>query len=93
MMARMTTTSQKKSTTIPGMAYPATALVLTTGSSYPAPPGLFGNQRYRRAHRPSGRYRHRQRVPRPLPAGTGSHHGSAGNGCEGGPGQLTSSTL
>jgi hypothetical protein len=40
MMARMTTTNQKKNTTIPGMAYPATLLALATASSYPAPPGL-----------------------------------------------------
>jgi hypothetical protein len=40
MMTRMTTTSQKKNTTIPGMTYPATLLDLATGSSYPAPPGL-----------------------------------------------------
>ena len=49
MMARITTTSQKKSTTIPGMPYPATVLALTTGSSYPAPPVLFRNGRYLRA--------------------------------------------
>jgi hypothetical protein len=40
MMTRMTTTNQKKNTTIPGMTYPATLLVLATASSYPAPPGL-----------------------------------------------------
>jgi hypothetical protein len=40
MMTRMTTTSQKKNTTIPGMTYPATLLGLATASSYPAPPGL-----------------------------------------------------
>jgi hypothetical protein len=39
-MTRMTTTSQKKNTTIPGMTYPATLLGLATASSYPAPPGL-----------------------------------------------------
>src|ERR1700758_5589934 len=40
MMARMTTTNQKKNTAIPGMAYPATVLALATASSYPAPPGV-----------------------------------------------------
>jgi hypothetical protein len=35
MMARMTTTNQKKNSTIPGMAYPATDLVLATGSQLP----------------------------------------------------------
>src|SRR5882762_1611371 len=42
MMARMTTTSQKKNTTIPGIAYPATALVLVaTAPSYPPRSDLF----------------------------------------------------
>ena len=41
MMARMTTTSQKKNTTMPGIAYPATSLVLATGPGYPAVPDLF----------------------------------------------------
>jgi len=40
MMARMTTTNQKKNTTIPGMAYPATVLALATACSYPVPPDL-----------------------------------------------------
>jgi hypothetical protein len=40
MMTRITTTSQKKNTTIPGMTYPATLLDLATASSYPAPPVL-----------------------------------------------------
>jgi hypothetical protein len=35
MMARMTTTSQKKNTTIPGIAYPATDLALATGTQLP----------------------------------------------------------
>jgi hypothetical protein len=39
-MTRITTTSQKKNTTIPGMTYPATLLGLATASSYPAPSGL-----------------------------------------------------
>jgi len=43
MMARMTTTNQKKNTTIPGMAYPAAVLALATAASYPAPPDLFAN--------------------------------------------------
>src|ERR1700730_12551479 len=42
MMTRMVTTNQKKNTTIPGIAYPATALALATASSYPAPDGLAG---------------------------------------------------
>src|SRR3984893_9951656 len=37
MMTRMVTTNQKKNTTIPGIAYPATVLALATASSYPAP--------------------------------------------------------
>jgi hypothetical protein len=40
MMARITTTNQKKNTTIPGRAYPATVLALATAPSYPAPPEL-----------------------------------------------------
>jgi hypothetical protein len=40
MMARITTTNQKKNTTIPGMAYPATVLGLATASGYSAPPEL-----------------------------------------------------
>jgi hypothetical protein len=40
MMTRITTTNQKKNTTIPGMAYPATVLALATASSYQAPPDL-----------------------------------------------------
>jgi hypothetical protein len=39
-MTRMTTTNQKKNTTIAGIAYPPTVLALTTAHSYPAPPGL-----------------------------------------------------
>jgi len=41
-MARITTTTQKKNTTMPGMAYPATVLALATATSYPPPPDLFG---------------------------------------------------
>jgi hypothetical protein len=37
MMARMTTTTQKKNTMIPGMAYPAAVLALATAASYPTP--------------------------------------------------------
>ncbi len=40
-MARITTINQKKNTTIPGMAYPATVLALAMGSSYPDSPGSF----------------------------------------------------
>jgi hypothetical protein len=40
-MARITTTTQKKNTMMPGMAYPATVLALATAASYPPPPGLF----------------------------------------------------
>jgi len=39
-MTRITTTNQKKNTTIPGIAYPATVLALATDFSYPAPPEL-----------------------------------------------------
>jgi len=39
-MTRMTTTNQKKNTTIAGIAYPPTVLALATAFSYPAPPGL-----------------------------------------------------
>jgi hypothetical protein len=42
MMARITTTIQKRNTTMPGMAYPATVLALATAASYPPPPDLFG---------------------------------------------------
>jgi hypothetical protein len=42
MMARITTTTQKKNTMMPGMAYPATVLALATAASYPPPPGLSG---------------------------------------------------
>ena len=42
MMAKIMTTSQKKNTTIPGMAYPATSLVLATTPGYPARPDLCG---------------------------------------------------
>ena len=42
MMATMTTTTQKKNTTMPGMAYPATVLALATAASYPPPPDLSG---------------------------------------------------
>jgi hypothetical protein len=41
MMARMTMTTQKKNTMIPGMAYPATVLALATAVSYPPPTALF----------------------------------------------------
>ena len=43
-MARTVTTNQKKNTTIPGMAYPATLLDLATAASYPPPPDLFGGR-------------------------------------------------
>jgi hypothetical protein len=39
-MAKITTTNQKKNTTMPGMAYPAIVLALATGLSYPVPPDL-----------------------------------------------------
>jgi hypothetical protein len=41
MMARMTTTTQKKNTMMPGIAYPATVLALATAASYPTRPYLF----------------------------------------------------
>jgi hypothetical protein len=47
MMARMTTTTQKKNTTMPGMAYPATVLAPATATSYPPPPDLFGGFKVR----------------------------------------------
>src|SRR6201982_4074257 len=40
MMTRMTTTNQKKNTTIAEIASPPTVLALATAFSYPAPPGL-----------------------------------------------------
>jgi hypothetical protein len=42
MMARMATTTQKKNTMMPGMAYPATVLALATTARYPLPSMLFG---------------------------------------------------
>src|SRR5947209_2435032 len=56
MMTRITTTNQKKNTTIPGIAYPATDLALATASSYPAPPDLSfaGRQQH---HHGGGRRR------------------------------------
>jgi hypothetical protein len=45
MMATMTTTTQKKNTMIPGMAYPATVLALAMATSYPPPPVLFRSGR------------------------------------------------
>jgi hypothetical protein len=44
-MTKITTTSQKKNTTIPGIAYPATDLALATCASYPAKADLFGGKR------------------------------------------------
>ena len=41
MMARMITTTQKKNTMMPGMAYPATVLALATATSCPRPSDLF----------------------------------------------------
>jgi hypothetical protein len=38
----MATTTQKKNTMMPGMAYPATVLALATTASYPLPRMLFG---------------------------------------------------
>jgi hypothetical protein len=37
----MITTTQKKNTMMPGMAYPATVLALATATSYPRPSDLF----------------------------------------------------
>ena len=42
MMARMTTTTQKKNTMMPGTAYPATVLALAMTASYPPSIDLFG---------------------------------------------------
>jgi hypothetical protein len=47
MMAKMTMTTQKKNTTMPGMAYPATVLALATAVSYPLAQPLFGAGRCR----------------------------------------------
>ena len=44
-MTRITITSQKKNTTMPGIAYPATDLALATGASYPDLSGLFRDAR------------------------------------------------
>ena len=44
-MTRITTTSQKKNTTMPGIAYPATDLALATCASYPPYPDLFAYAR------------------------------------------------
>jgi hypothetical protein len=41
MMAKMTMTTQKKSTTMPGMVRPATVLALAMAASYPPPRDLF----------------------------------------------------
>src|SRR6266550_2387637 len=41
-MARIATTSQKKNTMMPGMAYPATVLALAMATTYPPPPDLCG---------------------------------------------------
>ncbi len=42
MMARMTSTTQKKNTAMPGIAYPAPVLALATRASYPPPSDLLG---------------------------------------------------
>jgi hypothetical protein len=44
-MATMTTTTQKKNTMIPGMAYPTTLLALAMATSYPPPPVLLRSGR------------------------------------------------
>lgn len=44
MMAKITTTTQKKNRTIPGMAYPATLLALATFASYPRLKHLCGRE-------------------------------------------------
>src|SRR5215204_4580040 len=41
MMARITTTSQKKNTTTPGMAYPDIVLALAMATRYPPPPEVM----------------------------------------------------
>jgi hypothetical protein len=41
MMARITTTTQKKKTMMPGIAYPETDLALATAASYPTTRYLF----------------------------------------------------
>src|SRR5215472_13105425 len=48
MMARMTTTTQKNNTMMPGMACPATVLVPATAASYPSALDLFRRRLGRR---------------------------------------------
>lgn len=43
MMTKMTTTTQKKNTIMPGMECPAMVLALAMAASYPLPPGLLAH--------------------------------------------------
>jgi hypothetical protein len=45
MMAKMTTTTHKKKTMMPGIASPATVLELAMAGSYPTRPDLFTGTR------------------------------------------------
>src|ERR1700746_3973786 len=65
MIARMTTTIQKKNTMMPGIAYPATVLALATAASYPRSPDLFGNTW--KASNERDRHDGREPAPRPRP--------------------------
>jgi hypothetical protein len=63
-MARITTTTQKKNTMIPGMVRPATVLALATAASYPPMPDLFGGWLARRGRAILGaRGRYRRGMP------------------------------
>jgi hypothetical protein len=80
-MASITTTSQKKKTMMPGMAYPATVLALATAISYPLPRDLFGEiyptlfRGIPRGRMLSGRAGYRARAP--IGSQAGSTIGSA----------------
>ncbi len=49
-MTRITITSQKKNTMMPGTAYPATVLALATAASYPPQRDLFSADTLHVAH-------------------------------------------
>src|SRR5215469_5082551 len=74
MMARITTTTQKKNTMMPGTAYPATVLALATAPSYPPPADLFNLFGQGPCHTGQAR-----RVFNGVPErhGKGDHHGRA----------------
>src|SRR5690242_5134446 len=88
MMTRITTTNQKKNTTIPGIAYPATVLALATDSSYPSPPQLSAilytfmarRQTARRPLRPASSSRPARAGRRPAGSATPYVYPSTGVG-------------